>query len=430
MMVHSSSTRECDVMVVGGGTAGVVAAIQAARAGARTVLIEMTGQLGGTMTSAGVSNPGCFWSPHRQIIAGIGWELVKRCEALGGLVMPDFSKRNPVHPSHHIPLNRYVWALLAEEVCREAGVEIHYYVCPLSIAELDSHLWNVETFGKGVRQSFNVRELIDCTGDANVVAMLGLARVQDTERQPGTYMYVLTGYDSSALDEQKVQAAYEAALADGRLKPGDWSYPKRPFISLLRGRGENCQHLFHIDTDTARGMTDASLRGRESVLRTLRFVRTLPGCENAQIEKMAVQAGARDSWRIVGEKTVTYEDYKAAKVYEDAIAHTLYLIDLHKEDGILMERLPDELVPTIPMGALIPRGARRILAAGRIVSSDKLAHSALRVQASCMAMGQAVGAASALGAKRGIASRDVPIEDVRALLRSHGAIVPETTAPA
>lgn len=430
MMVHRASTQECDVMVVGGGTAGVVAAVQAARAGVRTVLIEMTGQLGGTMTSAGVSNPGCFWSPNRQIIAGIGWELVKRCEALGGLVMPDFSKRNRTHPSHHIPLNRYVWALLAEEMCLQAGVEIRYHECPLNIAELDSHLWNVETFGKSTRQSFNVRELIDCTGDANVVAMLGLARTQNAERQPGTFMYVLTDYDASTLDERKVQTAYESALADGRLRPGDWCYPKRPFISLLRGRGENCQHIFGMDTDTARGMTDASLRGRESVLRTLRFVRSLPGCANACIETMAVQAGARDSWRIVGEKTVTYADYKAAKVYDDAVAYTLYLIDLHKEDGILMERLADELVPTIPMGALIPRGARRILAAGRIVSSDKLAHSALRVQASCMAMGQAVGAAAALGAQRGVLSRDVPIEDIRAMLRSHGAIVPKTTAPA
>ena len=116
--MNTLATDKYDVMVVGGGTAGVIAAVQAARAGARTVLIEMTGQLGGTMTSGGVSAPAYFWSPLRQIIAGIGWELVERCAALGGANIPDFARRNPHRPSYHIGVDRNLWALLADEMCR------------------------------------------------------------------------------------------------------------------------------------------------------------------------------------------------------------------------------------------------------------------------------------------------------------------------
>jgi hypothetical protein len=137
-------------------------------------------------------------------------------------------------------------------------------------------------------------------------------------------------------------------------------------------------------------------------------------------------ATARETYRIVGEETITYEDYIAGRAYEDAVCYSLYFIDVHTEHGVEHEFVPAGRVPTVPLGALIPRGSRRLLVAGRCVSSDRLAHSALRVEASCMAMGQAAGAAAALGAQRGIASRDVPLEEIRALLCEHGAIVPAT----
>ena len=415
---------EYDVMVVGGGTAGVIAAVQAARAGARTVLLEMTGQLGGTMTSGGVSAPAYFWSPLRQIIAGIGWELVKRCEALGGARIPDFAKRNPRRPSYHTSVSPYVWALVAEEACLEAGVTLHFHETPLTAASLDEQFWRVETCGKSERRVFKVREVIDCSGDANLVAMLGFERHRDADRQPGTLEFKLTGADPARLDATLLQQRYEAALADGRLRKGDFCYANRPFVDFIKGGGFNLQHIFGADTSTATSMTAASVAGRTGLLRTLRFVRSLPGCESMRLDYMADHATARDTWRIVGETTVTYDDYMSARVFPDAVAYTLYFIDVHTEDGTAQEFLPEDLVPTIPFGALVPRGARRLLAAGRVIASDKKAHSALRVEASCMAMGQAVGAAAALGAQRGMPSRDVPLAELRALLRQHGAIVP------
>ncbi|MCJ7550999.1 MAG: FAD-dependent oxidoreductase, partial [Anaerolineae bacterium] len=102
---------DVDVLVVGGGTAGVIAALQAARAGAETAIVEMAGQLGGTITTGGVSAPAYFFSPDRQIIAGIGWELVLKTKALDNTPWPDFSRHNPRRPSYHIPINPAVYAL-------------------------------------------------------------------------------------------------------------------------------------------------------------------------------------------------------------------------------------------------------------------------------------------------------------------------------
>lgn len=419
-----NAPREFDVIVVGGGTAGTIAAIQAARAGARTLVLEMTGQLGGTLTSGGVSAPAYFWSREHQIIAGIGWELVLRCQELGGAEIPDFTVPNPDRPSYHVGVNPYLWALLAEEACLQAGAELRYHTCPLAISAPDADHWLVESFGKSARESFLCRELIDCTGDANVVDMLGYERLRDDVRQPGTLEFRLANIDTAALDPDAVQAAYEGALADGRLQPSDWGY-SGSFMGFLHARGFNAQHIPGADTSTAATMTATSLAGRAALLRLVRFVRSLPGCEDVTVEYLADHATARDTWRILGETVFTYEDYMSARVFPDAVAYTLYFIDVHLDQGVHHEIVPGNAVPTLPFGALIPRGSQRLLAAGRILSSDKLAHSALRVEASCMAMGQAAGAAAALGVQRGVPSRDVPLAELHDLLRAHGAIVPE-----
>ena len=416
--------NQVDVLVVGGGTAGAIAAVQAGRAGARTAIVEMHGQLGGTMTTGGVSAPAYFWSRERQIIAGIGWELVQQTKALDGTPFPDFGTPNPRRPSYHVSVNPRLYALLAEEACLAAGVTLHYHEIVTGIRNLGD-AWQVETVGKGLRRTITAAEVVDCTGDADIVGMLGLGRLRGDVRQPGTIIFRLGGYDANELDMEIVQEHYEAAIADGRLLPGDfWRGEDQPFIQFLRSGGANAQHIFGADSSTAATQTEADLLGRQAVLRLLRFVRSLPGCENTQLEDLCTLATARETYRIVGEKTITYEDYLAGRVYEDAVCYSLYFIDVHTEHGVEHEFVPPGRVPTVPLGALVPRGSHRLLVAGRCISSDRLANSALRVEASCMAMGQAAGAAAALGAQRGIPSNDIPLEDIRVLLREHDAIVP------
>ena len=416
-------TEDVDVLAAGGGTAGHVAAIQAARAGARTALVEMGGQLGGTLTTGLISAPAYFWSRTRQVIAGIGWELVLKTNELDGTDLPDFEHPSDHRPSFHVGLSPRHYALVAEEACLEAGVVLHYHELVTGV-RADGDGWEVTTIGKNLQRVLRAREVVDCTGDADLVGMLGLERVRGEVRQPGTLGFRLAGFDVDRLDADQVQGLAEAAFADGRLQEGDFWLTDRPFIVFLRSGGFNQQHIFGADSSTSATQTRDNIEGRRALLRLLRFVRSLPGCERTRVEQLAPHAVSRETWRIVGEQTVTRDDYLAGRHFDDAVCYTYYFIDVHTEKGVEQQFVEGDAVPTIPLGALIPRGSRRLLVAGRTISSDREALSALRIQASCMAMGQATGAAAALATQRGVASRDLPLDDVRDLLRQHGAIVP------
>lgn len=419
-----SRIDQVEILVIGGGTAGTIAAIQAARAGALTAVVEMQGQLGGTMTTGGVSAPAYFWGRDRQIIAGIGWELVCKTKALDGSAFPEFDVPNQKRPSYHVGINPAIYTLVAEEACLDAGVFLHYHEILTGIKET-AQGWEVQTVGKGVQRTIQAYEVIDCTGDADVVGMAGFQRQRSEVRQPGTLIFRFGGYDTSNLDMEVVQEHYEKAMTVGLLKPGDfWLSDQQPFIHFLQNGGFNQQHIFRADSSTAVTQTQANIEGRKAALPLLKFIQSIPGCENASLQSMCTQAAIRETYRIVGEKTITYQDYMTGRYFEDALCYSLYFIDVHTEQGVEHEFVPGNRIPTVPLGALVPEGSQRLLVAGRCVSSDRLSNSALRVEASCMAMGQAAGAAAAIGVRQGIPSHQVPIQDIRSLLRKHQAIVP------
>jgi hypothetical protein len=143
------------------------------------------------------------------------------------------------------------------------------------------------------------------------------------------------------------------------------------------------------------------------------------------IERLQTETGVRETFRIVGETMIKQEDYESGRVFEDAVAHSFYPIDLHYEDGVRPKHLNEGIVPTIPLRALIPKDSKNLMVAGRCLSSDQLANSALRVQASCMAMGQAAGVTAALAAQSGTTPLQVPLAKIRSELARHGAIVPK-----
>jgi hypothetical protein len=420
-----SPSESVDVVVVGGGTAGAIAAIQAARLGVRTTLIEMVGQLGGTTTTGGVDYPGLFHAWGKQVIAGIGWELVHKAVQLDTGILPDFSKIPSRHSQHQVRVNGPLYAAILEEAFVEAGGRLCYYELTRAVRATDGG-YELELVGKESERRVVCRQLIDCTGDANLVGKLGLPRLRDKTVQPGTMLFELGNYDLAGLDADLIQQRYIEALRDKKLLPGDVQHSRAPFINFLRGRGPNAQHVLNIDGSTSAGKTQANLAGRASVLRILRFVRSLPGCEQARLVRMQTETGIRETYRIKGEATITQVDYVGGRVFDDAVCHAFYPIDLHDEHGVVPQSLRAGVVPTVPLGALVPQGSRNLLAAGRCVSSDRAANSALRVQASCMAMGQAAGAAAALAAQAGVTPLRVPLADLRQTLKAHGGIVPAT----
>jgi hypothetical protein len=413
---------EVDVLVIGGGTAGTIAAVQAARAKARTMLVEMGGQLGGATTVGGVAAPGLFHAWGKQIIAGIGWELVSKTVALDRGKMPDFTKPVKWHWLHQVPINGQLYAALAEEACLAAGVSLCYYEFPTGVAASDNG-WLVHTVGKGVHRDIACRELIDCTGGADIVGMLGLPRSRGDETQPGSLIFAFDNYDASKLDAALIRERYRQAIAKGVLLEGDCA--SGDFLGFLQNGGKNQQHVFGADSSSAATKTLANLAGRASVLRLLRFVRSLPGCEHALLAQMQQETAVRETYRIVGEVEITADDYTSGRLFDDAVAYSFYPVDLHDRRGVKPKMLQHGVVPTIPLRALTPKASRHLLVAGRSVSSDRLANSGLRVQASCMAMGQAAGAAAALAVRQNTTPGKVPLKTLCALLRQHDAIVPE-----
>ena len=410
-----------DILVVGGGTAGTVAAIQAARAGAKTVLVELGSQLGGTITSAGVSFPGIFHAWGKQVIGGIGWELVQECVTLNDDQLPNFSiphGRN--HPKHQVWINGPLFTLLAEDKCLEAGVELRFYETPYRI-KFKKDRWIVETVGKGTHTKITCKQLIDCTGNALVTSMAGFDVLREAETQPGTLLFTLEGYDKSKLNMDHLEHLYTEELKKGDMVREEF----RSIQGVLNSNGYTFSgHVLGADSTTSETHTATNINGRRALYKMLRFLRTLPGCEHTRVVKVQTETGVRETYRIDGLHQVTQSEYVNGKVFEDAISYAYYPIDIHDKTGVHPENLAKNVVATIPLRALIPRGSNNLLVAGRCLSSDRGANSALRVQAPCMSMGQAAAAAAVLASRSGKTPAEVPLKDIRHLLEEHGAIIP------
>jgi len=413
---------ETEILVIGGGTAGVIAAIQAGRAGCSTVLVENGSQLGGTITTAGVAFPGLFHAWGKQVISGIGWELVTETVRMDDAKLPDFTiPTGKQHPKHQVRLNPFLYACLAEEKCLEAGVQIRYYETPVK-AEFNDNHWEVETIGKGTHVKIVCNQLIDCTGNASVTSLAGFRVLRENETQPGTQIFQIEGYDINSVDLPALQKSFEDEVKKGNLLYTD---ARGNIAGILRSKGDNAQHVLKADSSTSELHTQTNIQGRASVLRLLRFLRKFPGCENTKLVRLQPETGVRETYRIDGEYQVTREDYVTGKVFEDSLAYSFYPIDMHDAKGIIPKHLDEGVVATIPLRALIPKGSTNFLVAGRCISSDRMANSALRVQASCMAMGQAAGAAAALAFHQKTTPLNISLKDIKEMLLDYGAIVPE-----
>lgn len=421
----TKQTLKADILVIGGGTAGVVAAIQAGRAGRKTILVENGSQLGGTTTTGGVAFPGIFFAWGKQIISGIGWEMVQEAVALNDDTLPNFSiPHGKNHPKHQVRLNGQLYAMLLEEKCVQAGVQIRFYETPTQIT-FQKNNWVVETVGKGTMTQITCNQLIDCTGNAYATSIAGFDVLRESVTQPGTLMFKLGGYDFSSLDVKLIQARYQEAIQKGELVKTDF---RNNIIGLLRSAGDNIQHVMGADSTTSETHTVANIKGRASLLQTLRFLRTLPGCEKTKLIDVQNETAVRETYRIDGHYKITQADYVTGKLFDDSVSYSYYPIDVHDENGVVPDHLAEGIVPTVPLRALIPKNSRNFLVAGRCISSDRLANSALRVQASCMGMGQAAGAAAVLANMQNKTPLDVSMSDLRKLLEEHGGIVPGTSS--
>ncbi len=418
-------TIRADVAVIGGGTAGCFAALAAARAGANTVLVEKSGILGGTMTLCGVDFPGLFHAWGKQIIAGLGWESIERAKSLGGATFPSFAyDRETYRPSQHwkqqVRLDRTIYAKVLDVMCEEACIRTMLHTMFIHASQTDDGVEILLGCKEGVRRVL-ARCAVDATGDANLVAKLGYAVESSDRLQPATLQNKLSGYDPETVDYEALKDFVKEAIARDILPPGITEKKIVHWVKIQKIDNHiPCPH----DAWESAGKSRVEAEARRHLVLTVQALREFPGLRSLFIQSAASECGIHETNRIVGEYTVTADDYVSGKRFDDAICYAFYPIDLHVQSGIDQVFLKEGVVPTIPYRALIPKGSRHVLAAGRILSSDTMANSALRVQAPCMATGQAAGCAAAIAAKLSCSVQEVTHERLCTELEAQGVILP------
>ena len=418
-----------DVVVCGAGMAGFCAAVQAARAGAKTALVEQYGTPGGVLTVGGNNEIGLFYRGSRQIIAGIGWELVKRLEAEGWASIPNFDEQYD-HSQQNVVVNGPLAAAGMDTMCQEAGVSLLYHHTVCDAMTENNRVTGVLVATKSGLRAVQGSCFIDATGDGELAALAGaafqLGEGEPPVLQPGTLRFYWSDFRLENIDKQQVEECFRQGLETGEIHRADyWALEGSPY-SIFYANGNNINHISLNGADSL-SCTQAEVEGRRSVARLAAWARKrVKGAENIQPVACGGEVAVRESRRIVGEHTITVEEYLRAASYPDGVCYSYYPVDLHVdgEQTLCNVAVNRGAVPQIPLGALVVKGFDNLLVAGRCASGDRLAQSAFRVKASCMAMGQAAGAAAALSIEKKLKIKEIPVEAVRSLLRAHGAIVP------
>ena len=420
--IRFEESEAFDAVIIGGGTTGVFAAIAAAKAGAKTLLIEKNGVPGGTMTAAGVNYPGLFFAWGRQIIGGPAWEAIKRTEALGGAHIPPVRYQPTEWWKQQIDIDRFLFEAVLDDMLAEAGVEVRYHTM-LSAAEETENGVELLLTGKEGLYPVKAKRIVDATGDANAVSMMGFETVRSEHLQPGTLRNILAGYRYEELDTALIDANAKKAVEEGRLRAYDFDFNGGgPSHTLSNYKID--MHILVSEAVDSRSKSRLETDARGSLKRILSFLKTQPGLENLYAPYVADECGVRETCRIKGRETMTRENYVSGYLYPDAVCNAFYPVDRHMPTGISQEILKPERVPTISYRAMLPKESRYVIVAGRTISCDADTQSAIRVQAPCMAMGQAAGLAAAIAAKENCTFENVDYQALLDALASIGAILP------
>lgn len=416
---------EYDVIVAGGGPGGIAAAVASARLGAKTLLIERYGFLGGAGTAMMVNPWMTYWAHFSdgkeiQVINGVLQELVERMEALGMYG----------HPKQRTAFDPEALKVVAEELCMEAGVHLLYHTF-LGGVKTDESGRKVESLvvaNKAGLVELKAKLFVDTTGDADLAAMAGAVvekgRSVDNLMQPMTLNFRMGGVDVDKMPERaEISRRYVEAKTRGEIDcPREnvlWFYATQPDVIHF-----NTTRVILKDATDPWELTQAEIEGRRQVQQIVKFLtREVEGFERAYLQTTAPQIGVRESRRVIGDYVLTADELLAACKFDDVIACGTYPVDIHNPsgEGTIMKHLQPGEWYDIPFRCLIPLKLDNLLVGGRPVSATHEAHSAIRVQPIAMAIGQAAGAAAAICALKDRTPREVDIRSVQQALTKQGA---------
>ncbi len=416
-----------DVIVAGGGPAGVIAAVAAARNGARTLLIERYGFVGGMSTAALVTPISEFRVGGEPHIGGIPRELMQAAAAAGGAEID--------RESGNWPVNDEILKLVAQRLLLESGVTLLYHSWFAGVVAGDGRLSHVIVQNKAGRVAYEGAVFIDCTGDADVVRAAGLPTTKGDVLQPASLWFQLGGVDTAALEDVfgdavdgilpvstpiRDRLAQLHALGEAPLFGGPW-------INRFFREGMVSINLLREPTDASDperfSRTETSLREKmHAVIEVLR--REFPEFRDAWLAKSGIQTGVRETYHIVGLYELTKDDVLNPKAFPDTVAKGAHTIDIHRGDSIDQDDFVVLRRPyNVPLRSLVPQGSVNLLTAGRTICADGPGFGSVRVMATCMAMGQGAGTAAALALRDGTAIPEIDVDRLRATLKEQGAIV-------
>ncbi|VTU31448.1 FAD-dependent oxidoreductase [Variovorax sp. PBL-E5] len=424
-----------DVVVCGGGVAGTMAAVAAARQGATVILVERYGFLGGNATAGAVAQFNSWQTANgRKVVAGLADEVVRRLTAYGGARPHDSFVMSTGHRMDRVEYSPELLKLALDDMVAEAGVRPLLHANLLDVETDGRRIAALRVLTKGGVLTLRPRVLIDGSGDIDALKRAG-ARFLELDDgaalQPATLMFRFGPIDFArfgALSGAEIAALAQRGFAEGRLARAALHASRDPYST---DAWFNIGRL-GIDATDPMALGAAEIEGRRQAWKAAHFLHdAVPGCEDGQLRAFAAQVGVRETRRVEGDHVLTAQELAQPVQFADAIAAGAYPIDIHPAQGGALHYLPmgDDHAYQIPYRSLIPTAFDNALVVGRGISATHEALAAIRVMTISMAVGQAAGTAAAMAAMTttsrsgGADVRAVDVQALRAALLERDALL-------
>lgn len=405
-MTASIRQLECDVAVCGGGVAGTMAAVAAARAGARTVLVERYGFLGGNATAGAVAQFNSWQTAGgRRVVAGLAAEVVGRLRNYGAAGPHDVFTMSTGHKMDRVEYAPELLKLVLDDMLQDAGVQPLLHASVLDVQCEDRRIEAVQVLTKGGVLDILPRVLVDTSGDIDVLYKAGvefLPLEEGEALQPATMMFRFGPIDMplfEAMDQAKIASLARRGVEEGFLPRAALHFSRDPHSNdgwFNIGR-------LALDATDPLALSAAEIEGRRQAWKASQFLRTVvPGCANGRLISFGTQVGVRETRRVAGDYVLTADDLRKPTRFHDTIAAGAYPIDIHPASGAGLtynELGGEDHSYQIPYRSLIPATLDNALVAGRGISATHEALAAIRVMTISMAVGQAAGQAAAMAAQ-------------------------------